>query len=62
MKRCSDLDIDEYSIKATRTLYIGNLQPEISYQELRDTYSIHGEIIVRITIRILIFIRKKNFI
>jgi RNA recognition motif-containing protein len=62
MKRCSDLDIDEYSVKATRTLYIGNLQPEISYQELRDTYSIHGEIIVRITIRILIFIRKKNFI
>jgi hypothetical protein len=50
MKRSigSDLDIDEYSVKATRTLYIGNLQPEISYHELRKIYSVYGEIIVRI--------------
>ena len=39
-------DIDEYSIKATRTLYTGNLPPEISYQELREIYSVYGEIIV----------------
>ncbi|CAF1446734.1 unnamed protein product, partial [Rotaria sordida] len=47
MKRtiCSDPDIDEYSIKATRTLYIGNLQSEISYNELRETYSAYGDII-----------------
>jgi RNA recognition motif-containing protein len=45
---CSDLDLDEYSVKATRTLYIGNLPPEISYQELREIYSAYGEIIVRI--------------
>jgi RNA recognition motif-containing protein len=44
----SDLDLDEYSIKATRTLYIGNLPAEISYQELREIYSAYGEIIVRI--------------
>ncbi|CAF4779364.1 unnamed protein product, partial [Rotaria sp. Silwood1] len=47
MKRsiCSDPDIDEYSIKATRTLYIGNLQSEISYNELREIYSAYGDII-----------------
>lgn len=44
---CSDLDLDEYSSKATRTLYIGNLPSDISYQELRETYSVYGEIIVR---------------
>ena len=43
---CSDPDIDEYSIKATRTLYIGNLQSEISYNELREAYSAYGDIIV----------------
>jgi RNA recognition motif-containing protein len=48
MKRsiCTDPDIDEYSIKATRTLYIGNLQSEISYNELREAYSAYGDIIV----------------
>ena len=48
MKRslCTDPDIDEYSIKATRTLYIGNLQSEISYNELREIYSAYGDIIV----------------
>jgi RNA recognition motif-containing protein len=39
--------MDEYSVKATRTLYIGNLQSEISYNELRETYSAYGDIIVR---------------
>ena len=43
---CTDPDNDEYSIKATRTLYIGNLQSEISYNELRETYSAYGDIIV----------------
>ena len=46
---CSDLDLDEYSVKATRTLYIGNLPAEISYQELRENYSTYGEIIVRLS-------------
>jgi RNA recognition motif-containing protein len=48
MKRslCTDPDIDEYSMKATRTLYIGNLQSEISYNELREAYSAFGDIIV----------------
>jgi RNA recognition motif-containing protein len=48
MKRsiCTDPDIDEYSIKATRTLYIGNLLSEISYNELREAYSAYGDIIV----------------
>jgi RNA recognition motif-containing protein len=48
MKRtiCPDPDFDEYSIKATRTLYIGNLQSEISYNELREDYSAYGDIIV----------------
>jgi len=42
---CTDQDTDEYSAKATRTLYIGNLQSEISYNELRETYSAYGDII-----------------
>ncbi|CAF4414214.1 unnamed protein product, partial [Adineta steineri] len=37
--------IDEYSIKATRTLYIGNLQSEISHNDLRELYSEYGDII-----------------
>ncbi|CAF3427271.1 unnamed protein product [Rotaria sp. Silwood1] len=47
MKRSinSNLDIDEYSVKATRTLYIGNLQPDISLNELREIYSTYGDII-----------------
>ncbi|CAF1040406.1 unnamed protein product [Rotaria sp. Silwood1] len=47
MKRSinSNLDIDEYSVKATRTLYIGNLQPDISSNELREIYSTYGDII-----------------
>lgn len=43
---CTDPDNDEYSLKATRTLYIGNLQSEISYNELREAYSAYGDIIV----------------
>ncbi len=48
MKRsiCTDPDNDEYSLRATRTLYIGNLQSEISYNELREAYSAYGDIIV----------------
>ncbi|CAF4377134.1 unnamed protein product, partial [Rotaria magnacalcarata] len=47
MKRsvCPDPDFDEYSVKATRTLYIGNLQSEISYNELREAYAEYGDII-----------------
>jgi hypothetical protein len=44
----SDLVIDEYSIKATRILYIGNLRSEISPTKLREKYSAYGDIIVRI--------------
>lgn len=47
---CTDPDNDEYSMKATRTLYIGNLQSEISYNELRETYSAYGDIIVCIVL------------
>lgn len=43
----SDIDIDQYSPKATRTLYVGNLLSEITHQELREIYSIYGEIIVK---------------
>jgi hypothetical protein len=53
-------DIDEYSIKATRTLYIGNLQSDISYHDLREIYSVYGDIIVRKFQRLL-YKRKKNF-
>ncbi|CAF0947570.1 unnamed protein product, partial [Adineta ricciae] len=38
-------DIDEYSPKSTRTLFIRNLPPEISYPELREICMAYGEII-----------------
>jgi len=44
----SDIDLDEYSVKATRTLYIDNLRSDVSYNELREIYSEYGDIIVNI--------------
>ncbi|CAF1171961.1 unnamed protein product [Adineta ricciae] len=38
-------DIDEYSSKSTRTLFIRNLPTEISYHELREICMEYGEII-----------------
>ncbi|XP_067947582.1 msx2-interacting protein-like [Watersipora subatra] len=39
-------EYDEYHIKATRTLFCGNLEPHTSSSTLRDTFRKYGEIVV----------------
>ena len=39
--------IDEFHPKATRTLFIGNLEKTTSYQQLLDIFQRFGEIVVR---------------
>lgn len=46
--RTYDVDQDEYHHKATRTLFIGNLEKDITPALLRDTFDQFGEIIVSI--------------
>ena len=48
--------LDEYHPKATRTLFVGNLEKEISTQSLRDTFKPYGEIIVSIHACVLCFV------
>ena len=40
-----DMDLDEYCSSATRTLYIGNLERNITYNDLRNKLHKYGEII-----------------
>lgn len=40
--------IDEFHPKATRTLFIGNLEKTTSYQQLLDIFQRFGEIVVRL--------------
>ena len=44
--RPPEAELDEYHPKATRTLFVGNLEKEISSQELKDKFKHYGEIIV----------------
>lgn len=39
-------DFDEYHVKATRTLFCGNLEPHTSSSTLRETFKKFGEIVV----------------
>lgn len=41
-----DTELDEYHPKATRTLFIGNLEKDISAQDIRQAFDQFGEIIV----------------
>lgn len=41
-----DTEHDEYSPKASRTLFIGNLEKDISPQTIRQTFEKFGEILV----------------
>ncbi len=40
-----DMDLDEYCSSATRKLYIGNLERDITYNDLRNKLHKYGEII-----------------
>ncbi|OWF44060.1 Protein split end [Mizuhopecten yessoensis] len=44
--RPPEAELDEYHPKATRTLFVGNLEKDITTQELRDRFGEYGEIIV----------------
>lgn len=46
--RPPEVELDEYHPKATRTLFVGNLEKDITTQELRDRFKKLGEIIVSI--------------
>lgn len=44
--RSSEADMDEYHHKATRTLFVGNLEKDISSSQLRDSFAPFGKILV----------------
>lgn len=44
--------IDEFHPKATRTLFIGNLEKTTSYQQLLDIFQRFGEIVVSCHLKI----------
>lgn len=44
--RPPEAELDEHHPKATRTLFVGNLEKEITMEELKDMFSKYGEILV----------------
>lgn len=52
-----EAELDEYHPKATRTLFIGNLEKDVTASELRKHFEPFGEIIVR-ALCIFIFLKK----
>ena len=45
-----EAELDEYHPKATRTLFVGNLEKEITTQMLREIFKPFGEIIVSVVL------------
>lgn len=46
--RPPEAELDEHHPKATRTLFVGNLEKEITMEELKVMFSKFGEILVSI--------------
>lgn len=44
-----EAELDEYHPKATRTLFVGNLEKEVSSSELKSHFDQFGEIIVSLS-------------
>lgn len=44
--RAYDVEVDEYHPKATRTLFIGNLEKDVTIEDLKKHFEQFGEIIV----------------
>lgn len=42
-----EAQLDEHSPKATRTLFLGNLEKDITIEELKERLEKYGEILVR---------------
>lgn len=55
-----EAQLDEHSPKATRTLFLGNLDKEITIEELKEKLEKYGEILVSITYSLVFlwFVRK----
>ena len=47
-----EFEMDEYHPKATRTLFVGNLEKDIGVAQLQDIFQPFGEVLVRICIYI----------
>ena len=45
----SEAELDEYHVKATRSLFVGNLEKDISTQILTQLFTPYGEILVSTT-------------
>ncbi len=41
-----EAELDEYHPKATRTLFVGNLEKDITNEELREIFHAYGDILV----------------
>lgn len=55
-----EADLDEFHPKATRTLFVGNLEKEISIPTLKEIFKPFGEIIVsshRICLSMVVILR-----
>lgn len=52
--RPPEAELDEYHHKATRTLFVGNLDNDISKEKLKDVFKVYGPILVRIHVLFLI--------
>lgn len=50
-----EAELDEYHPKATRTLFIGNLEKDISPSEIRKHFEQFGEIIVSMLLSLFFF-------
>lgn len=46
-KRLKDEEIDEYHQKASRTLYVGELEKGTTIEDLKETFRTFGEVLVR---------------
>lgn len=44
--RAYDVEVDEYHPRATRTLFIGNLEKDVTIEDLKKHFEQFGEIIV----------------
>lgn len=54
--RAYDVEVDEYHPRATRTLFIGNLEKDVTIEDLKKHFEQFGDIIVSMLDFWLIFV------
>lgn len=47
-----EAQLDEHSPKATRTLFLGNLEKDITIDEIKEKLEKYGEILVRVCLSV----------